>query len=254
MAKSKLPEDRGVLRAKYENADRLVQAYADGAQRIEAKLDTLLILETDPTAEQILEAAKEALVPLSETGVDTSLIDDDLEKIRVSVADDFQSYLAQCWGIMTKAQQGAASAIASPDPAASAFLYKRVWEFVLAQIAFIRLVAFPARTLRQELASLLNRQPNEKVETAGQNTRKLRDERIHFLSQQYKTSSPARLMVLIAADPILMQLRQANVRVTTDIVRNLLRPRDNARRGGRAKNTSQGKKKNSHHTRPGSSR
>jgi hypothetical protein len=85
----KLQEDRVVLQAKFQNVDRLLQAYDDQILKLEAKLHTISITHADVPGEFLLQATKDAMISISEIGIDQSLIEDDLLRCQAELGTDF---------------------------------------------------------------------------------------------------------------------------------------------------------------------
>src|SRR5579871_341280 len=94
MGISKLAEDRAVLRAKFENVNRLLQQYGNGIKTIEAALATLDILEPDASVEQLAETALGEFAKLSRLGVDTALVEKDLAAA-VTAMGDYAKHLGE---------------------------------------------------------------------------------------------------------------------------------------------------------------
>lgn len=243
MATPKLPEDRTVLQAKFENANRLIQVYGEGIPHVENTLHTLLILKQDVTWEELLHTQRQSMIPLAKAAVDISLIAEDLSAAQASLGDEFKEVVADCARFVdstihyiVEGQQGSADRQTLGQAKA---------DFLLAVILFMKVLLFPAANLRDHLKAMLNRGRRERVETIKQFKRRERDEQILRLAQLHHTQSPAEVLKLARRDKTLLQLCGEGERITIDIVRNVLenrKPRRKPRKSTPPKNTGQAKK------------
>jgi hypothetical protein len=224
MAKPSLPEDRVVLQAKFETVHRLVQVYADGIKRVEAKLATVQITQPDAAWEQLILTLHDSMMPLCEAAVDTSLIDADLAATKADLGDEFVRLVASGW----KSLRDALAFIQNRADVAHAASVTEAKAAVLSAItSILNACVLPAKKLRGHFQRLLNRQPKERVETPKQARIRERNDRIRSLSIAHGTRSAAQILKLAQRDERLSQLQKDGIRVTLDVIRNVLegRPR-----------------------------
>ena len=189
----------------------------------------------------MLAKVKEAMIPISGSGVDTSLIDHDLQSIKAELGNAFQSQLQALSNLLNAAHQRTVSAKAASD---RDLLVAASDDFVFAVKSLLNLALRPTRELRNRLRWALNKGPKQPIETDGQAKRRERDQRLRWLSKTHDTRSPANVLKLAKADPLLAAHATTEAKLTLDIVRNVLqtsRSGSTRRKSKRAKNTCQGK-------------
>lgn len=241
MAKSRLSQDRRVLREKLSVVNRLLRVYSDGTQGLKAKQETALIVQPNLTQEELFLQMRDDMIPMSAAGLDISYIEQDLETEKSNLGADFSARIGDYWRRLLEIRKELQSITSGPSPQRDA--PAKIAEARRVIIDLLEAMNVPAKVLRDRLTQELNRHPKEPIETAGQSKRRRRDLRILELAQAHRTKSPAKLLELANADPELTILKNDGLPVTKDVIRNVIKPRANRRKRPPSKNTGQRKSK-----------
>lgn len=218
MGRAKLSADRQVLQEKLKIVMRLLEVYADGREQVVAKLHTLAITRPDIPDDELVEAIKHAMVPISEAGVDISFIKKDVDAEKAKLGQEFNLQIANYWRQLNELRIEIAVSFGKSAPPKDRAA--NIVGFIVTLIDMLSIGLRPALALRDRLTQELNLEKRERVETPGQYNRRLRDLAFQRLSRTHRTKSVAKLVKLAAKDPELLRLKSIGVRVTMDTVRN----------------------------------
>lgn len=220
-AKKHDSDDQVVRAKKLEQAIDYVTTLEKHRKGIEAEIGTAVIGLLDSLdGPRLVQAVKEALVPLSSEGLADNLIKRDLAQVRDSLGEGYNSQVSDAWSALTGAGQAVLKRCVSHpnDPqalVAAAHLADKVLDL-------LSLMMLPAQQLADELIAVAEKKCKPISDTKRR--KEIRDRRIKAMAKEMGTTSPAKIRDAGKNDSVIFSVCPPES-FTSETVRNVLSPR-----------------------------